>query len=225
MNYFTMSRDRTDVQIDALLYQPQPMNYYLNKYINFGNVNMVTRVFKYNKVSKTTYNVLDTVQLSLPPIKMFTKALWINIPTKIVEIFSRLNIDIIASMHSVAHLLIGLLPLFIHCSSTQFDTECPHPFDTVKRIPRIIICETIPNGIGLIQEIINKNIIISLMKKGLERIKECKCIKLGNNIDGCPSCVHSTKCHEYNMVSSRKGALLLIQSLLNYNKPNILHSC
>ena len=121
----------------------------------------------------------------------------------------------------------NLFPLFIKCSLNEFDTECPSPFDKMKRIPRIIISEKILNGLGYVEKMVkNKNLINKLIKKTIEKLQTCQCVKeqkeqqekknkknkKNNNdndniIDGCPSCCHSPLCHEYNIVSSRKQGL------------------
>eukprot|EP01084_Bolivina_argentea_P152864 266577_1 len=174
--YYTYSRDRTDILITNNLFT----SYEYNKLIHFGKVEIRTKVFAFYKITKLSQDILDEKPLMLPNLITPTVAFWIDIPVKIINVMNKKNIDIISAIHAIEHCMISLIPLFIKCNSKQFDTECPSPFDTKKRVPRIIIAEKIQNGLGYVKEIIlnknKKNIIKELVNKTIETFENCPCI-------------------------------------------------
>jgi DEAD/DEAH box helicase domain-containing protein len=53
-----------------------------------------------------------------------------------------------------------------------------------------------------------------LVEVALAMVADCSCS------DGCPSCVHDPKCKEHNQVTSKRGAMILLQSVLNALRPS-----
>eukprot|EP01083_Nonionella_stella_P097488 274028_1 len=213
--YYTLSRDRTDILIANTLFT----SHQYAQLLHFGNVVVRTSVFAFYKLSKMNSQIMDEKQLKLPHLVHNTVALWIDIPEQITNEMNKKQIDIIAAIHAIEHCMIGLIPLFIKCDSNQFDTECPSPFDTKKRMPRIIICEKTVNGLGYAQDLVmanNGTMIQQLIHKTMQRLSNCLCSSGTDDddgTDGCLSCCHSTACHEYNIVTSRRNALILLQML------------
>ena len=210
--YYTLSRDRTDIIITNRLFTSNEYN----NWVHFGKVQIRTNVFAFNKISKLSSEILEEKPLSLPSLTTQTVALWIDIPELVVNKMNADKIDIISAIHAVEHCMIGLIPLFIKANANEFDTECPSPFDTKKRIPRIIIAEKVAHGLGYCQDIIFRKtyIIKELIDKALDTLVHCPCADDDDDeIDGCLSCCHSSRCHEYNIVSSRKNAIVLLKLL------------
>ena len=213
--YFTKSRDRTDILIANRLFTAESI-----ELLHFGEVEIRTVVFGFFKISKRTTQIIEEKELKLPTLCTKTVAFWLDIPDEITKQFAKRKLDIISAIHSAEHCIIGLLPLFTKCDANHFDTECPSEFDSKKRIPRIIVTESTEGGLGFLEDIAVKRTecVVELIDKALQRLTNCSCSK--NDGDGCLRCCHSTRCHEYNIVSSRKGAVVLLQLLQSFLKNN-----
>ncbi|ETO30401.1 hypothetical protein RFI_06719 [Reticulomyxa filosa] len=218
--YYTKTRDRTDIVINNCLSSKY------NNTLHYGNVSITTVIFGFWMINKKTRQHKNGPSLRLPKLCIRTKAFWIDIPASIVDDFTNTKECITSSCHAISHALISVLPLFVQCTESWFDTECPNPFDTRQRLPKIIISETVENGIGTVEELTNSlchspsnsnsnvssgyELVFEVMKKTYDVIQKCPCTT------GCPLCIHSHTCHEYNMMSSKSGSLLLLQLLLKH---------
>jgi len=104
-------------------------------------------------ISKRSTMILDEKQLDLPHLVTKTVAFWLDIPHEITKQFDEMKMDLAPAIHSASHCLIGMLPIVTKCDANHFDTECPSPFDSKKRIRRIIVTETTEGGLGFLEDI------------------------------------------------------------------------
>ena len=73
--------------------------------------------------------------------------------------------------------------------------------------PLIFIYEAYEEGIGL-AEILFEN-IEKLLEKSKERLENCKCL------DGCPKCIFSTKCGNFNEFLDKYAGRIIYKHSLN----------
>ena len=99
---------------------------------------MVTRVWGYRMVQKATGQLLDTLPLHLPPLRLSTLALGIDLCPQLREEVLAQGWNFLGSVHSAQHALLALLPLLLRCDSDDVGTECPSPYQV--QAPRRSTC-------------------------------------------------------------------------------------
>jgi DEAD/DEAH box helicase domain-containing protein len=83
-------------------------------------------VFGYFKLDKKN-NIVDAVDVDNPPITIHTRGIWIDVPSKALEILSLKGYNIAGSIHAAEHAIISLLPNVVITSLGDVRTECKAP--------------------------------------------------------------------------------------------------
>jgi len=175
-----------------------------------GRVMVTTSVFAYHKISLKTGNVLETVPLHLPPIQMQTKAFWVDIPPWVQLECRKRERDFKGGVHGAAHVLAAVTPLRLLCDRhADLATECPNVKENVRRPSRILVYESQKGGLGV--SMMGSLIMPELISLAVSVVKSCPCA----NEDGlgCPECIQSTSCPEYNEVLDKEAALLILECM------------
>ncbi len=168
----------------------------------YGEVKVTEYYFSYRK--KTYDEVLDILPLDLPPLEFKTKAVWIQIPSTIVDSIKAEKKDLSGGIHALEHATIALSPLFALCDRWDIGgTSYPnYPDDGTSKI---FIYDGFPGGIGIAEKLFEKWDI--LLSNVLQLIQECPCK------EGCPSCIQSPKCGNDNIPLSKEVSLQLLKTL------------
>ena len=111
------------------------------------------------------------------------------------------------TLHAVEHAAIGILPLFTICDRWDVGgvSTTVRQADTGR--PTIVIYDGYPGGAGIAElgyEVADRHLATTL-----EVIAGCGCT------DGCPSCVQSPKCGNWNEPLDKAGALALLEVVLD----------
>jgi DEAD/DEAH box helicase domain-containing protein len=169
-----------------------------------GDVEVTSRVVAYQRTRVSTNETIDVVELDLPPQTLVTRACWYSIPR---EVLARAGVDasrVLGTVHAAEHGLIGLLPLFAICDRWDVGgvSMAFHP-ETAE--PTIFVYDGYPGGAGIADLAFGS--LHDHVSATLELIAACPCD------DGCPSCVQSPKCGNWNEYLDKQGAISLLRLL------------
>ncbi len=167
-----------------------------------GTVQVESQVVAYRRKKIGSGEILSTEQLDLPPVRLTTDACWFSIPDDTIR--EAAVDDLPGALHAAEHAAIGMLPLFAICDrwdlgglSTSF-----HP-STGSAV--IFIHEAYEGGAGISRVAFDtgeRHIVATR-----EAIEACACES------GCPSCIQSPKCGNYNEPLSKRGAIELLYAM------------
>lgn len=173
--------------------------------VSLGHVEVTSRVIAFQKRNLLSEEALGTVELDLPEQRFRTEAYWFPVPTEIVGELNLPELALAGGLHALEHAAIGLLPLYAVCDRWDVGgVSTPHHYQTGQ--PTIFIYDGYEGGIGL-------------AARGFARFKEhlaatwkgvmaCPCE------EGCPSCVQSPKCGNWNEPLDKHAALKIIEKIL-----------
>ena len=146
------------------------------------------------------------MDLDLPDVKYDTDAAWIRVPDAVYEAYVSLfpEHEYRAALHAASHALLNVLPLYIMCLPSDCATECDNPFDSRYRARRLLVYDQQKGGSGIACQA--SFIFEELLQAAQELVDGCDC----ESDAGCPSCVHSSTCSEYNEVLHKGGSSLVL---------------
>ncbi len=139
--------------------------------------------------------------LDVPAVEIETQAFWFT-PTQ--ELLEKARLDrrsAPGALHAAEHTMIGMMPLFAICDRSDVGglSTYRHP-DTGG--PAIFIHDGYDGGAGISP--IAYRSVGKLVAATLETLRRCSCAT------GCPSCVQSPKCGNFNEPLSKGGAERLL---------------
>jgi DEAD/DEAH box helicase domain-containing protein len=177
--------------------------------LNHGLVEVTEQVIGYQRRKLPGGDVIETHDLDLPPQRLVTRAVWYTMADASVRrALHGLDDDedvMLGALHAAEHAGIGILPVFAMCDrwdigglSTNF-----HP-DTGD--PTIFIYDGHPMGAGISDHAFD--VARDHLKATRDHVHNCPCAA------GCPSCVQSPKCGNWNEPLHKTGAVRVLDLLL-----------
>jgi DEAD/DEAH box helicase domain-containing protein len=173
--------------------------------LNLGAVEVASQVTGYQRKDATSGEVLETVDLQLPSSKLVTRGVWYTVPAPELATTGIAPARWPGTLHAAEHAAIGILPLFTICDrwdvggvSTVWQPETGQP--------TILIYDGYPGGAGIAE--LGYDVADRHLATTLEVITECGCT------DGCPSCVQSPKCGNWNEPLDKPGAAAFLRWVL-----------
>ncbi|MFC1914554.1 DEAD/DEAH box helicase [Chloroflexota bacterium] len=201
-NYYTMSKDFTDVHIVELRLSKKlgAVKVYL------GDAEVTTTVVGFKKKAQFTEEVIGEESLGLPAQTFPTVALWFDLPPRAVSKIAEAQLDFAGGLHALEHAAIGILPLFALCDRNDIGgvSTSLHP-DTGRA--QVFVYDAYPGGVGIAER--GFDMIGELWQATYRAIKECPCQ------EGCPSCIQSPKCGNNNKPLDKEAAQILLKELLS----------
>ena len=198
-SYHTLPRRETDTRIisESLQTTHGPLTLHL------GQIAVTSRVVAFQKRRTGGSEVLGTEELDLPSQEFVTEAMWFTIPPELFPTEADL-VRLPGAIHAVEHSLIALLPLFAMCDRWDIG-GLSTPVHSQTEEPTIFIYDGHPGGVGI-------------SRQGFERfgewaaasyrlVRDCACDA------GCPSCVQSPKCGNWNEPLDKEQALRLLGAM------------
>ncbi len=167
-----------------------------------GIVDVTSHVLGYQKKAIRTAKIIDTLPLDLPPRQFTTQAFWYVFPEWLVDAAGIAGIDLPGTLHAAEHTGIAMLPLFAICDRWDVGglSIARHPqLDE----PVFFIYDGYPGGAGIAP--IGFEAAERHLRATLTTLDECQCRS------GCPSCVQSPKCGNFNEPLDKAGAARLIR--------------
>ena len=194
---YTQARTTTDITIvreDAFA----PLG---NAIVHLGTVEVRNQVVAFQRKQISTNRVIEVRDLDLPERSLVTRASWYTIPPEIVEAAGIHPSEIVGAVHAAEHGLIGMLPLFTICDRWDVGgvSMALHP-QTGQ--PTIFVYDGYPGGAGIAE--LAFDAATRHARATLDLIAACSCD------DGCPSCVQSPKCGNWNEYLDKRAARALL---------------
>lgn len=181
----------------------------------YGTIKILQNVFGFFKIDKKR-RILDAVQVDNPPIIIFSKGMWLDVPKSAIEILDSRRLNIAAAIHAAEHAILSLMPNFVISMPGDVRTECKVAIKefakketTRKRPARLTFYDAKggAHGSGISTKAFE--FIDLLLRQACRRVEACHCH------EGCLECCCSERCKEANMVMSKAGAEVILKSLLN----------
>ncbi|MCX7671390.1 MAG: DEAD/DEAH box helicase [Anaerolineae bacterium] len=170
-----------------------------------GKVRVRGQVIGYRRLQQFTETVLGEEPLTMPVIEYETIGLWWDLPPTLPAELALRGLDFLGGLHAVEHAAIGILPLFAMCDRWDIGgLSTPRHPDTDAA--QIFIYDGFPGGVGIAEK--GFELLFDLWSATLDVIRGCPCES------GCPSCVQSPKCGNFNQPLDKQAAVIILQRLL-----------
>ncbi|MCJ1370725.1 hypothetical protein MMC20_001938 [Loxospora ochrophaea] len=213
VDWTTQQRDFTDIdpiETEAIRRLPRPS---LSRAF-FGAIRVRQVVFGFFKVDKKR-RILDAVQVDNPPIEIFSKGMWLDVPRVALEILNSRRLNVAGAIHAAEHAILSLMPQFVISMPGDVRTECKVAIkefakkETSRKRPARLTFYDAKGGSGG-SGIAAKAFEFAdlLLCRAVERVGACHCE------DGCVECVCSERCKEQNVVMSKAGGEVILKTLL-----------
>jgi DEAD/DEAH box helicase domain-containing protein len=202
--FLTQPRDHTEIRVvEELASFPSRVRGGCSSH--FGKVEVVTKVYAYQKRSLRRRSMVETVDLDLPPLKMNTTALWYAFPAERLKPLQLDEYLLAGGLHALEHAAIAMLPLFAMCDrwdvggvSTAYHRDAGHA--------AVFIYDGFEGGAGIARKGFDR--ARSHLERTASLLATCPCER------GCPSCIHSPKCGNGNEPLDKRAAGMLLGLLL-----------
>jgi DEAD/DEAH box helicase domain-containing protein len=197
---FTQPREQTDITIASCDHHtPAGAGE-----AHLGSVTVVHDLVAYQRRRTSTNQVFDVVPLDFPPRELTTRACWYTVS---LDVLLRAGIEpgqVIGAVHAAEHALIGLLPLFAICDRWDVGgvSMALHP---QTGDPTIFVYDGYAGGAGIAELAFSE--LHRHVRAAHELVLGCPCD------DGCPSCVQSPKCGNWNEYLDKRAAIMLLEVL------------
>ena len=171
-------------------------------------------VFGFFKLDKRR-RILDAVEVDNPPIFIYSKGLWLDVPKDALMILDSRRLNVAAAIHAAEHAILSLMPNYVISMPGDVRTECKIAIkefakkETKRKRPARLTFYDAKGGAGG-SGISTKafEFIDLLLRRACERVEGCKCT------DGCLECCCSERCRDANQVMSKAGAEVILRTLL-----------
>ncbi|EXJ92374.1 DEAD/DEAH box helicase domain-containing protein [Capronia epimyces CBS 606.96] len=213
VDWTTQQRDFTDVDpIETEQVRRVSPNSLTKAY--FGRIKVHAVVFGFFKVDQKR-RILDAVAVDNPPIDIYSRGLWLDIPKYALEIFQQKRLNLAAGIHAAEHALMSLMPQFVVSMPGDVRTECKNALKEFakketqrKRPARLTFYDAKGGAAGSGIAAKAFEYIDLLLERAVQRVATCHCL------EGCTECICDERCKEKNLVMSKAGAEVILKSLL-----------
>ena len=173
--------------------------------LHLGAVEVTTTTVAYQRRRIGSGEVLETVALELPPRTLSTRAGWYTVPVEVAVAAGLDAVSVLSAAHAAEHALIGMLPLFAICDRWDVGgvSMAVHP---ATGEPTIFIYDGYPGGAGIAE--LAFDAADRHLASASDVVAACPCEA------GCPSCVQSPKCGNWNEFLSKADAVALMRAML-----------
>ncbi len=172
-----------------------------------GLVQVTEQVIGYQRKRLPGGEVIEVCELDMAPQKLVTRAVWYTLPEQLLyPALDGLEGDdvLLGALHAAEHAAIGILPVFAMCDrwdigglSTNFHPEAGYP--------TIFIYDGYPYGAGISDH--GFDVARDHLQATLDHVRACPCAA------GCPACVQSPKCGNWNEPLHKAGAIRVLELL------------
>ncbi len=201
VDYYTIvRRNKTTEILDTEREKP-----FFDCRVACGPLRVTTQVTGYLKKHEVSGQVLGSGDLDLPEQVLETVGTWLTVPESIKDRIREAGLDYMGSLHAIEHAAIGLLPLFVMCDRNDIGGLSTVNHAQTKT-GTVFIHDAYHGGVGFSETAYVK--MEELLDATREAIMACSCE------DGCPSCIHSAKCSNFNQPLDKEGAVYLLHLIL-----------
>jgi DEAD/DEAH box helicase domain-containing protein len=163
----------------------------------------------YKKIRVSDMHEVGVFPLDLPPTEFETRGLWFTLPSlqpRAEPGNARPSfVEFLGALHAAEHAFIGLLPLFAMCDRGDIGglSVAVH---RQTHLPTVFVYDGYPGGVGISER--GYDTFEEVARDTLGVLARCPCKK------GCPACVQSPKCGNWNEPLSKDGAVAVLRYLL-----------
>ncbi|MDX1511621.1 MAG: DEAD/DEAH box helicase, partial [Nitriliruptorales bacterium] len=184
----TTTRARADTDIEVL--DVLAAEAWGEASVGLSRVQVTNLVTGYDVVRIGSGEVIERVDLDLPPQVLVTQAVWWTMPERLLTEEAGIDVrDLPGSLHAAEHAAIGMLPLLALCDRWDIGglSTALHP-DTGQ--PTVFIYDGYAGGAGLAER--SHRRLGEHLEMTRDAVASCRCAS------GCPSCVQSPTCGNGN---------------------------
>jgi DEAD/DEAH box helicase domain-containing protein len=172
--------------------------------MHLGALAVSSTVIAFQKKRLGGDEVLGTEELDLPTQHFLTEGIWFTFPLELLPDERSLP-RLPGALHAVEHSLIALLPLLAMCDRWDIGglSTALHP---QTELPTVFVYDGHPGGVGIARK--GFETARQWFEDAERLISECGCEA------GCPSCIQSPKCGNWNEPLDKELALELLRRVL-----------
>jgi DEAD/DEAH box helicase domain-containing protein len=173
--------------------------------LSLGRVEVTQQVVGYQRRAAGSPDVLGRVELDLPPTRLATRAFWYTIHDGLLDDADLAPRRVPGALHAAEHAAIGMLPLFTICDRWDVGgvSTAMHPHTGEATV---FIYDGYVGGAGIAE--LGFAAGRGHLSATMDAIAGCRCEA------GCPSCVQSPKCGNWNEPLDKPGAVDLLRAIL-----------
>jgi len=171
-----------------------------------GAVEVTEQVVAFQRKHLFTGEVLGIEDLDLPPSRLETRAFWYTVGDDVLHDAGLVAASVPGTVHAAEHAGIGILPLFTICDRWDVGGVST-PWQAQTGRATIVIYDGYPGGAGIAE--LGFAAGRRHVEATLEVISTCPCDT------GCPSCVQSPKCGNWNEPLDKAGAVRFLRTILS----------
>ena len=174
--------------------------------LSLGRVDVTQQVVGYQRRAAGSGEVLDRCDLALPATHLATRAFWYTVHEGVLDDAGLAPRRVPGALHAAEHAAIGMLPLFTICDrwdvggvSTAMHAQTGEA--------TVFIYDGYVGGAGIAE--LGFASAARHLDATLAAIAGCGCE------EGCPSCIQSPKCGNWNEPLDKPGAVALLRVILD----------
>ena len=199
-DYYTQPRDNTTINI---LEEKRHRALGITD-IYWGKVDTTTKVSAFQRRKVFTGEVLGVEELDLPEQQFKTDAFWFVLPDSLLDRLKLEERALAGGIHAAEHATIALLPVYAMCDRWDIGGVST-PFHPQTGLPTVFVYDGYEGGIGITAR--GFDFAKQLLGSALGLIKHCGCK------EGCPSCIQSPKCGNWNEPLDKRAAVGILEEL------------
>ncbi|MBA2773274.1 MAG: DEAD/DEAH box helicase [Nocardioidaceae bacterium] len=199
--YSTTARELTDITIVGT----DVSESWGHATLSFGTVEVSSQIVAFLKRRIGSGEVLGEEPLDLPVRQLQTKCVWWTLSSAQIRSSGVDQVDVPGAAHAAEHASIGLLPLFATCDRWDIGGVSTALHEDTGTLT-VFVYDGHPGGAGFAEQGFSK--AREWLTATREAISSCTCD------EGCPSCVQSPKCGNANNPLDKRGAVRLLDVLL-----------
>ena len=174
--------------------------------VRFGDVQVTRQVVSFTQRCADTGALLGEIPLDLPPRHLVTRAVWWTLSEEAADALAGAGVDLGGAAHAAEHASIGLLPLFATCDRWDIGGVSAARHPATGKLT-VFVYDGHDGGAGFAER--GFGAAADWLRATRQAIAGCDCEA------GCPSCVQSPKCGNGNHPLSKRGAVALLDALLD----------
>lgn len=173
--------------------------------LSVGAVEVTEQVIAFQRKHLFTGEVLGIEELDLPPTRLVTRGFWYTVGDDVLAGAGLVPARVPGTVHAAEHAGIGILPLFTICDRWDVGGVSTN-WQPQTGMATIVIYDGYPGGAGIAE--LGFAAGRGHVEATLEVVSNCPCET------GCPSCVQSPKCGNWNEPLDKAGAIALLRAIL-----------